>query len=118
MGKLDDFYKKIEGNEKLKEALRAVKQRYEGKDVSMRAAFIGDIIKIAKNDTGIDLTPEDFGPIPDELSEEALAGVSGGVINKSNAFYEEPLDITDTDRSKRRKNKDWNGILDDKIYLA
>jgi hypothetical protein len=117
MGKLDDFYKKAEADEKLKEALRGVKKQYEGQDVTKREAFIRDIIRIAKENAGIDLAPGDFGPAAGELLEKELAGVAGGVVSVSNALLVENLGSTDS--KKKPDSHDWmRNDLDDKIYLA
>jgi hypothetical protein len=117
MGKLNDFYKKAEADEKLKTALRAVKKQYEGQDVAQKEAFIRDIIRTAKENAGIDLAPGDFGPVAGELSEEELAGVAGGVVSVSNALLVENLGSTDS--KKKSNSHDWmRDVLDDKIYLA
>ncbi|MDR3335979.1 MAG: hypothetical protein LBT16_02135 [Treponema sp.] len=99
MGKLVDFYKKAESDEKLKADLKAANKRFEGRGDIDRETVIAEVIRIAK-DHGYTLAPADFG-IGEKLDEKELEAVAGGRISVCVMPGDDPL-------SHKRNDDPWN----------
>ena len=74
----DAFYEKVEGSPELQEKIAAIRQP----TVEAATAAMAELAREA----GFDLTPEDFAPRSNEISENDLAQVSGGAAGDTTIF--------------------------------
>jgi hypothetical protein len=77
MSKLEELFKKADGDEALKNALIAAQEEYQAAKAKAREAKQEKIIELAKK-AGVTLEAADFKPKTKPLSDESLAKASGG----------------------------------------
>jgi hypothetical protein len=79
MGKLIDFYKKAEADDKLRADLEAANKRFQGQENITRDAVVAELIKLAAQH-GTSLESADFAAEPGELDEAELEAVTGASL--------------------------------------
>jgi hypothetical protein len=80
MGKVIDFYRKAEADEKLRADLEAANRRFDGQKNINRDTVVAEVIKIATRH-GTSLEAADFAAEPGELDEAELEAAAGGTVS-------------------------------------